>query len=204
VSYLSRALASAAGSERGEVLIDLGLAERLIDPNAAADHLTEGLSLLDDVVRRAEVAIELGGELFYADRLEEAIAVYRRAYDEIDEAEHPDLHQRLEAEVAASAWWGEAHYPIAAELMEAFDARTLDGGFGGDLLGASPRRDPCLFRGETVENPVTGERLTFRETARETGGEYTRFEALIAPAATSPRATCTRTRASGSSSSRGR
>ena len=35
--------------------------------------------------------------------------------------------------------------------------------------------------GQTVKNPVTGERLTFRETARDTGGEYTRFEALIAP-----------------------
>jgi DNA-binding CsgD family transcriptional regulator len=137
VSYLRRALESAAGPERGEVLIDLGLAERLIDPNAAADHLTQGLSLLDDVVRRAEVAIELGSELFYADRLREAIAVYRRAYDEIDPAEHPDLHQRLEAEVAASAWWDEAHYPIAADLMEAFDHRALDGSLGSDLLLAA-------------------------------------------------------------------
>src|SRR5262249_28486961 len=97
-------------------------------------HLAEGLSLLDDVVRRAEVAIELGSQLFYADRLEEAIAVYRRAYDEIDEAEHPDLHQRLEAEVAASAWGDEAHYPIAGELMDAFEQRKLHGGFGSDLL----------------------------------------------------------------------
>jgi DNA-binding CsgD family transcriptional regulator len=134
VSYLTRALESAAGAERGEVLIDLGLAERLLDPNSAADHLAEGLALLDDTVRRAEVAIELGSELFYADRLGEAIAVYRRAYDEIDEAEHPDLHQRLEAEVVASAWWDAAHYPIAAELMDAFERRTLHGGFGSHLL----------------------------------------------------------------------
>jgi DNA-binding CsgD family transcriptional regulator len=134
VSYLTRALQSAAGSERGEVLIDLGLAERLRDPNCAADHLAEGLSLLDDTVRRAEVAIELGSELFYANRLGEAIAVYRRAYDEVGEAEHPELHQRLEAEVIVSAWWDEAHYPIASELMEAFDQRTLHGGFGSDML----------------------------------------------------------------------
>jgi tetratricopeptide (TPR) repeat protein len=134
VSYLTRALESAAGSERGEVLIDLGLAERLRDPNCAADHLAEGLSLLDDTVRRAEVAIELGSELFYANRLGEAIAVYRSAYDEVVEAEHPELHQRLEAEVIVSAWWDEAHYPIASELMEAFEQRTLHGGFGSDLL----------------------------------------------------------------------
>ena len=39
-----------------------------------------------------------------------------------------------------------------------------------------------------VENPVTGERLTFRQTARETGGEYVRFEALIAPGGSLPSA----------------
>ena len=41
-----------------------------------------------------------------------------------------------------------------------------------------------IVAGQTVENPVTGERLTFREAARETGGEYVRFEALIAPGGT--------------------
>jgi mannose-6-phosphate isomerase-like protein (cupin superfamily) len=41
-----------------------------------------------------------------------------------------------------------------------------------------------IAAGQTVENPVTGERLTFLETARETGGEYVRFEALIAPGGT--------------------
>ena len=143
VSYLTRALESAAGPERGEVLIELGMAERLLDPNAAADHLAEGMSLLDDAVQRANVAIQLGSDLFYADRLGEAIAVYRRAYDEIEEADHPDLHQRLEAEVVASAWWDEAHYPIASELMEAFDERTLHGGFGADLLLADRAHYLC-------------------------------------------------------------
>jgi mannose-6-phosphate isomerase-like protein (cupin superfamily) len=41
-----------------------------------------------------------------------------------------------------------------------------------------------ILAGQTVENPVTGERLTFHETARETGGEYVRFEAVIAPGGT--------------------
>jgi mannose-6-phosphate isomerase-like protein (cupin superfamily) len=41
-----------------------------------------------------------------------------------------------------------------------------------------------IVAGQTVENPVTGERLTFSETARETGGEYVRFEALITPGGT--------------------
>jgi quercetin dioxygenase-like cupin family protein len=38
-----------------------------------------------------------------------------------------------------------------------------------------------IAAGQTVENPVTGERLTFFETGRETGGEYVRFEAVISP-----------------------
>ena len=41
-----------------------------------------------------------------------------------------------------------------------------------------------IAAGQTVENPVTGERLTFHETARTTGGEYVRFEAVIAPGGT--------------------
>ena len=41
-----------------------------------------------------------------------------------------------------------------------------------------------IAAGQTVENPVTGERLTFHETARETGGEYVRFEAVVSPGGT--------------------
>ena len=40
--------------------------------------------------------------------------------------------------------------------------------------------------GQAVENPVTGERLVFHETARETGGEYVRFEAFIRPGGSLP------------------
>jgi len=35
--------------------------------------------------------------------------------------------------------------------------------------------------GQTVENPLTGERLVFHETAGDTAGEYVRFEAFIQP-----------------------
>jgi quercetin dioxygenase-like cupin family protein len=38
-----------------------------------------------------------------------------------------------------------------------------------------------IVAGQTVENPVTGERLVFHKTAEETGGEYTQFEAFIKP-----------------------
>ena len=37
--------------------------------------------------------------------------------------------------------------------------------------------------GQTVENPVTGERLTFLETSRDTSGEYVVVETLLQPGA---------------------
>jgi quercetin dioxygenase-like cupin family protein len=38
-----------------------------------------------------------------------------------------------------------------------------------------------LQAGDTIENPVTGERLVFRKTARDTGGEAVVFEAFVQP-----------------------
>jgi len=35
--------------------------------------------------------------------------------------------------------------------------------------------------GDTIENPVTGERLVFKKTSAETGGEYVLFECLVKP-----------------------
>jgi quercetin dioxygenase-like cupin family protein len=38
--------------------------------------------------------------------------------------------------------------------------------------------------GQTIENPVTGERLTFRQTSRDTGGEYVVVETVLQAGAT--------------------
>jgi quercetin dioxygenase-like cupin family protein len=38
-----------------------------------------------------------------------------------------------------------------------------------------------ISSGQTIENPVTGERITFHKTARDTGGEYVLIEAAVAP-----------------------
>jgi len=35
--------------------------------------------------------------------------------------------------------------------------------------------------GQTIENPVTGERVVFTETALQTGGKSTRFETFVSP-----------------------
>jgi quercetin dioxygenase-like cupin family protein len=37
------------------------------------------------------------------------------------------------------------------------------------------------YRGQTIENPLSGERITFLETAADTGGEYLEIELHLAP-----------------------
>jgi hypothetical protein len=60
------------------------------------------------------------------------------------------------------------------------------------------------FTGQTIENPVSGERITFLQTARDTAGELLEFELELSPTATCPARTCTPSRRSASTSSRGR
>lgn len=38
-----------------------------------------------------------------------------------------------------------------------------------------------ISTGQTIENPVTGERITFHKTSRDTDGEYVLIEAAVAP-----------------------
>jgi quercetin dioxygenase-like cupin family protein len=47
---------------------------------------------------------------------------------------------------------------------------------------AKPRRQIAIIRkGDTIENPVTGERVTLLKTSAETGGEYVLIETTVAP-----------------------
>lgn len=54
------------------------------------------------------------------------------------------------------------------------------------------------FAGETIENPVTKERITFRATMRDTGGEYFQMETLLPPEGLLPPGMSTPTSKSGS------
>ena len=38
-----------------------------------------------------------------------------------------------------------------------------------------------ISTGQTIENPVTGERITFHKTSRDTGGEYVLVETILQP-----------------------
>ena len=125
----ARARGGADDAARAEVLVELGLAERLIDGPAAAEHLAAGLELLTDPRRRAEVALELGSVLFYVNRIPECMARARaRARRDEPRRRCPSCHERLEAEFIASTWWVPETFPVAAARLEALD------------LDAAPRR----------------------------------------------------------------
>src|SRR5580765_3498249 len=47
--------------------------------------------------------------------------------------------------------------------------------------GPDERRSTVIRAGDSIENPVTGERLVFRQTSRETRGEAVVIETYVKP-----------------------
>jgi DNA-binding CsgD family transcriptional regulator len=95
-TYLARALEETSdATERGDVLFDLGAAERqLMAPNAA-EHLRDALRCARDPRRRAEIAAELMPMLVQPQRLAEAHEVLDEVLPEA--LEHaPELAAQLE------------------------------------------------------------------------------------------------------------
>jgi DNA-binding CsgD family transcriptional regulator/tetratricopeptide (TPR) repeat protein len=130
VAYLRRAHAEPfPGPERAELLLELGLAEALVDGQAAAEHLGEAHRLIEDPVRRAETAVLLGHQLFYLHRLDESNAVFSRALDELAGAD-PELERLLEAGLISN---GIFHPPLDTRVAQRL-AQVRDRG-GDTTLG---------------------------------------------------------------------
>ncbi|MCC2665128.1 MAG: Tetratricopeptide 4 [Geminicoccaceae bacterium] len=135
VGYLSRALDEQTDpAARGEVLVELGLAERRTNGPAAADHLRAGLELLADPARRGAVALEYGRALWFTDRVGEALAVFQQALAKVDRRRDPDLYELLLAELISSAWWDAQTFPIAEGAIAELDLNALHGGLGSEIL----------------------------------------------------------------------
>jgi DNA-binding CsgD family transcriptional regulator len=147
--YLTRALEEALDPPmRAVVLEEIGLAKRLIDPNAAIEHLRAALELRPEPGRRAEIALEIGGTCFYTGRIPEAIEHLARALEETPRAEHPDLVERLDAEYVASTWWAPESFKAAEARLTAYDLDSLHGGYGSDLLLADLAFLECRLVGD--------------------------------------------------------
>ncbi len=138
VGYLTRALDEQIDpAARGEVLVELGLAERRTNGPAAADHLRAGLELVADRSRRCAVALELGRALWFTDQTADALAVFQQALDELGRMRDPDLSELLVAELISSAWWDSQTFPIAEARIGELDLDTLHGGLGSEILLAT-------------------------------------------------------------------
>jgi DNA-binding CsgD family transcriptional regulator len=134
VAYLRRALAEPpAAAERAALLLELGDAEAFVSGEAAVDHLQEAHALIDDPLRRAETAVQLGRQLFLLLRGESADAVFTRALDELSGAD-AELERRLEAGLITNALHVPSAYGKALERLERVRGRPADESAGEKLL----------------------------------------------------------------------
>ncbi len=96
VTYLRRALAEPPpDAERAELLAELGSVEAHVDGEAAIEHLRAAHDLIEDPIRRAQIALVLGRQLFFLHE-EEAEAIYMAALEELGGAD-AELEHLLEA-----------------------------------------------------------------------------------------------------------
>jgi DNA-binding CsgD family transcriptional regulator/tetratricopeptide (TPR) repeat protein len=133
VAYLRRALAEPPrDAERAEVLVEVGSAEMRVSGEAAVEHLQAARELIDDPVRRAEIALLLGRQLYLL-RGEESDAVLTKALEDLDGAE-PELERLLQAGLITNDMFAPALHHHAVELLERVRGRPADTTLGEKVL----------------------------------------------------------------------
>jgi DNA-binding CsgD family transcriptional regulator len=133
IAYLRRALREACDDEAGDVLWELGRAERLVGEPAAAEHLADSLALIRDPLQRAPRAVHYSRALAVEERVEESIEVVRAALAEVGDAV-PALQEELLAELVGASGGDERFYSLAADQLAAVEPDRLVGGIGSDRL----------------------------------------------------------------------
>jgi class 3 adenylate cyclase/DNA-binding CsgD family transcriptional regulator len=139
VAYLSRALEEPPElTERVETLIELGLAERRVDIQAAARHLETALDEVEDPVRRARVALELGRSLFRLNRGPDAVDVFDDAIERLGGGP-ADLRNMLEAELINAAGFDPEVIEISSNRIARVREEELEDGVGRAVMIATLR-----------------------------------------------------------------
>ena len=135
IGLLQRALDEPpAPARRAAILLDLGLAETLVDGRAAAGHLRAAHAELTDPVARARTAVMLTQVLTFTTAPDEAHAVAHRAIAELA-PELRDVRRRLEAQLAVAVQWGAGRLGELDELV-ANRAGIDEPGAGARMLEA--------------------------------------------------------------------
>jgi class 3 adenylate cyclase/DNA-binding CsgD family transcriptional regulator len=140
VSLLRRALDEPPTPEqRGEVLRALGLAERLLWNNEAIEHLGEAFDLIEQPVRRARIAVELGRALLRGNRHGEAIEAFRLGRAVLGENGEgdSDMALSLHTELINAGWFEPEHLQTAVAEVEKLSEDSLPDTVGADLVRAT-------------------------------------------------------------------
>jgi DNA-binding CsgD family transcriptional regulator len=133
VAYLRRALAEPPPEvERAELLAELGSVEARVDGEAAIEHLRAARDLIEDPIRRAQVALVLGRQLFFLHD-EEAETVYTAALAELGGAD-PELEHLLEAGLIHAGLFVPSRHESARLRLEQIRGRITGRTMGEKLL----------------------------------------------------------------------
>jgi DNA-binding CsgD family transcriptional regulator len=154
---------------RADVLVELGLAEKLVDLPAAIDHLGEALKLID-ASERAPVGAHLARALFLAGRSAEAVGAFTQAIALVPPG-GGELRSRLQADLLAVTILRPELYPIAERELAAIEAGPVADGAGEHMLLAMTAyhdarhghgREACADR---AEHALAGGRLLGEEAS---------------------------------------
>jgi len=133
VAYLQRALAEPPPAlERAELLAELGSVEAHVDGEAAIEHLRAARDLIDDPIRRAQIALVLGRQLFFLHD-EEAETVYSAALDELGGAD-AELERLLLAGLIHAGLFVPSRHESARRRLEQLRGRIAGRTMGEKLL----------------------------------------------------------------------
>jgi DNA-binding CsgD family transcriptional regulator len=133
VAYLRRALDEPPpAAERAELLLELGSAEMRVSGDAAVEHLHAARELIDDPIKKAEIALLLGRQLYLL-RGEESDAVLTEALADLGGAD-AELERLLQAGLITNDMFAPALHQHALELLERVRRRPGDATLGEKML----------------------------------------------------------------------
>jgi DNA-binding CsgD family transcriptional regulator len=152
IGLLERALAEPpAPASRTAILLDLGLAETLVDGRAAAGHLRAAYEEMEDPVARAQTAVMLMQVLTFTTAPDQSHAIGSEAMAELP-PDLLDIRRRLQAQLAVAVQWGGGRLEELDELVQ--NRNGLDEpGAGARMLEAMTALH-LVYRAEPYEESV--------------------------------------------------